>query len=90
MMKDGTCPKCSATTIMPNLYITDRGHYNTPQPLLIEVVDQPASWLTFGATHNSNILAWICGTCGYIELYVDDPQKLHEKYQAAQTQQRQE
>lgn len=85
-MKDGVCPKCSATTIMPNVYIPTHGHYNAVQGLAIEIDNNPNAILLH-APQRYLLRAWVCGTCGYMELYVDDPRRLYKAYQEAQRRQ---
>lgn len=85
-MKDGTCPKCSATTIMPNVDIVDHGAYSIEHQLQVKLYAKPDATFFRDAQYNM-IRAWICGTCGYAELYVDNPQALYEAYQEAQQRQ---
>jgi len=80
-MKDGICPKCSATTIIPGVKIY--GHANLEQPLTVKLSERPKNWFSRG-TRIHRLRAWICGTCGYSELYVNDPQELFAIYQARQ------
>lgn len=85
-MKDRVCPKCSATTIIPDIKIPEYGHYNSVQPLSIKILERTRGWFN-RRTRSFSLRAWICGTCGYTELYVDYPQRLYEAYQNAQQRQ---
>jgi ribosomal protein S27AE len=87
-MKDGTCPKCSTTTIIPDMKIPEYGHANMEQPLTVKLLERPNKLFNRGK-HIHILRAWLCGTCGYTELYVDDPQRLYEAYQEAQQRQQQ-
>ena len=86
-MKDGVCPKCLATTIIPNVNIADRGHGISEHGLEVKLHENPDA-LMFRGSRYSKLRAWICGMCGYTELYVDDPGKMYTAYRKAQQQQR--
>jgi rubrerythrin len=85
-MKDGVCPICSATTIIPDMKIPEYGHYNAEQPLSIKVHKRHGNWFNRW-TRSFSLRAWICGTCGYTELYADYPQALYAAYQESRQRQ---
>ena len=76
MLKRGTCPQCQSADVIPDVAIIDRGHYNTLNlPLTVGIFRNPASWLK-KKLFQSQVKAWICGSCGYTELFVQDPAEL--------------
>lgn len=85
-MKDRVCPKCFATTIIPDMKIPEYGHYNLEQPLSVKILERWGG-LFRRRMRSFSLRAWICGTCGYTELYTDYPQRLYEAYQNAQQRQ---
>jgi hypothetical protein len=71
-MRDGVCPRCGSSDVIPNVYVLDRGHYDRPAGNLKVVVDEnPNAWLFKGEVQSS-LKAWVCGSCGFTELYAKD------------------
>lgn len=77
-MRSGTCPKCGSTEILEKVGVNTLGEGG------------PAGQIAFRLEETSGFLkkstrveakAWICGTCGYSELYAEDPAKLAERWQ---------
>ena len=85
-MKDGICPKCSATTIIPRVYIPERALGQTDQSLAVEFHENPDRIVSQGI-RRYRIRAWICGTCGYTEIYTTHARKLYAAYLEAQRRQ---
>lgn len=74
------CPKCESGKIIPRVRLIDRGAYNVAGPLTVRVDGNPDA-LLFKYTHDGMLQAWICGGCGYVETYVDNPGELYAVYQ---------
>lgn len=51
--------------------MVDRGEYNAAGDLTV----------LFGNTLHGVLRAWICGACGYVETYVDNPGELYDVYE---------
>jgi predicted nucleic-acid-binding Zn-ribbon protein len=83
--KSGQCPKCESTNILHNVKAIDFGHYNAQQDLMVGVEGNPTARL-FRQQHRSTLSAWVCGDCGYIEFYADDPRTLIEAAEKARRQ----
>ncbi len=66
-----SCPKCKSTKIIPKVRMVDRGEYNAAGDLTV----------IFKNTHHGVLRAWICGACGYVETYVDNPGELYDAYE---------
>jgi len=74
-MKDGVCPKCQSSDVIPDVKIIDHAHYNQPMDLSATVYTTPEAWVFKGpVSHRFN--ARVCGACGYAELYVENPATL--------------
>jgi hypothetical protein len=80
MSKLDECPKCKSRKIIPGVRIVDRGDYSLPGNLNVQVDENPDAML-FKNTHYGILKAWICGECGYMEMYVDNPEELYSAYQ---------
>jgi len=76
------CPKCSSDKIIPEVRIIDRNAHSSVEDLCFEIYENPHA-LLFRGTHRGALRAWICGACGYTELYVDYPGELYEVYRSA-------
>src|SRR5438105_137277 len=77
-MKDRCCPKCGCTEIVEGGRIyedTGRRWRN----LGVTVYANPDAWLFTGEV-TSTLTVSVCGSCGYAELYVKNPQALLEAY----------
>lgn len=48
-------------------------------------VDADPAAMVFKKSVHSPVHAWICGQCGYIELYADDPAELYKAFTEAQS-----
>ena len=74
-MKNGTCPKCGSSDVMTGVHTIDRiqgGSFD----LSILIDGKPQ----YGFSHS--LRAWICGECGYTELFVDNPKQVLMAYQS--------
>ena len=71
MPKLESCSKCKSTKIIPRVRMVDRGEYNVAGDLTV----------TLENTHQGVLRAWICGSCGYVETYVDNPGELYDAYE---------
>lgn len=84
-MNGDSCAKCGSAKIVPWVHIKDRsGNLNADFGLTAEVVEHPNA--LFGGTRASQLLARVCGECGFTELYAQEPDELWAAYQNRQTQ----
>lgn len=79
-MRDQICPKCGSRDIIPNVAVIDRGHGDGYHDLHVEIVERPQALIFSGAHAASELRAWICGACGFSELYAARPRELLEIY----------
>ena len=73
------CTKCGSDKIISRAKIFDQGEYSDGT-LKAAFVKNPEAWI-FKGTVLSRLRAVICGACGFTELYVEEPDKLHEAFQ---------
>ncbi len=78
-MKDGICPKCHSNKIVSNARVLDRSRRSTYN-LTLEVLEKPHALIFKGNVH-STLSAFVCGECGYSELYAEDPKGLWLSYE---------
>ena len=80
------CSKCKSSKVIPKVRIIDRADYNVSTDLTVHVYENPEALIFKGAS--SGILhAWICGECGYVETYVENPGELYSAYLKAKSKQ---
>lgn len=71
------CAKCASDKVIPRATLVDRADYNIETNLVAKVYADPDAFLFKGA-QRSEVVARICGQCGYVELYVENPEDLWE------------
>lgn len=69
-----TCPKCSSTDIISDAKVIDRVNA-AEMDLTIATYGKPEA-LLFKDQRVSTVSAWVCGSCGFIELYADAPRDI--------------
>ena len=47
----------------------------------VKVIEHPEA-LVFTGTHSADLRSRVCGECGYVESYIEDPQELYPAYLA--------
>jgi len=70
-MRDGQCPKCGSADVIPNAYVLPGVPDSSArywENLRVVVVEKPDAWFFKGEVFTS-LKAWVCGACGYTELY---------------------
>ena len=77
-MKSESCVKCSSTRVIPDVEVWDRSDAaEKPEQrqtrLRIDV--RPDAWV-FKETCLVALRAWVCGDCGFTELYAREPRTL--------------
>ncbi|MBM3290115.1 MAG: hypothetical protein FJY92_08195 [Candidatus Hydrogenedentes bacterium] len=78
MRKSGVCPKCGSTELLIGAELSDRGESNIRHPATVRVYEKPEA-LIFKGAHDADVTADVCMTCGFMELYVNDPAKLYAR-----------
>ena len=76
-MKNGQCPKCESQKIIPAASVGQvvptgpMGPMGADSTLFIKYSDV---W------NRKSVAAYVCGDCGYTELYVEKPQGMWDNY----------
>ncbi len=78
-IRRGICPKCGSYDIIPNRPILDHS-YGTIYDLETKLDERPEALIFKGQQVSSILTAWICGSCGYIELYASNYDQLFALY----------
>ena len=73
------CIRCGSEDLIPRARVTERGDGNQRYDLEAEVQRRPNAVL-FKRAERSDLWARVCGTCGYVELFVDAPGALYSAY----------
>ncbi|HVQ35928.1 MAG TPA: hypothetical protein VMS31_00245 [Pyrinomonadaceae bacterium] len=84
MPQTETCSKCQSAKIIPQARIIDRADYSVNADLTVHVYENPEA-LIFKGTSKGTLRARICGECGYVETYVENPEELYSAYLRAKT-----
>ena len=75
MKRSGKCPKCNSTQIVAGAIAVDHIDGINSHASQVAFEANPQAWLLRGRV-STPIAAWVCGECGYIEYYADDPRDL--------------
>lgn len=78
MSKQESCRNCSSTKIIPQVDVFDQGEYSSGR-LTVGLATKPHAVLLKGLV-TATVTANVCGECGYLELFISDPQKLYDAY----------
>lgn len=70
------CAKCNSPKLIRDALALDRDDYNAEGEMNVAVDEKPAA-LIFKQRIRSSVSAVVCGDCGYIEFYADDPDRLY-------------
>jgi predicted nucleic-acid-binding Zn-ribbon protein len=68
------CPKCGSTEIIADATALDYSQ-TIIQELTVATFARPKA-VIFKKKQTSTVSAWVCGDCGYLELYADSPSSL--------------
>lgn len=83
MTNDQPCAKCGSDRMVPRVRVMDRGHYSSDSGELSLVIYERPEARVFKKPHKGSLWARVCGSCGFTELYVDDPRDLYALYEAS-------
>jgi predicted nucleic-acid-binding Zn-ribbon protein len=71
MKKSGKCPKCGSQDVIADAMVKDESRTE----ITVSTYRVPDA-LVFKETRESIVSAWVCGACGFTELYADSPKIL--------------
>jgi predicted nucleic-acid-binding Zn-ribbon protein len=78
-VRSGTCPKCGSTEILEGVGLNPLGE-GGPDGIIAFRLEETSGFLK--KSTRVEVKAWICGACGYSEIYAADPTKLAERWRA--------
>jgi predicted nucleic-acid-binding Zn-ribbon protein len=73
------CAKCGSTRIIPRARLTELAPHVHEVSVRVAVTERPEA-LVFKGEKHVDTYAKVCGACGYVEVYVDDPSALYDSY----------
>jgi ribosomal protein S27AE len=74
MKSKATCPKCGSARIIQQVHVMDRSDSGAGSLSLRRGTRALGGWLKLPRSFPLD--AWVCGACGYTELYVREPAEL--------------
>jgi predicted nucleic-acid-binding Zn-ribbon protein len=72
------CPKCGSSDIIADARALGSDSFNALQDLSVATYRHPGA-LIFKGQQTSTLSAWVCGGCGFVELYADNPAALRSE-----------
>ncbi|MEO5917908.1 MAG: hypothetical protein ABIS50_26985 [Luteolibacter sp.] len=78
MKSSGKCPKCSSSDIIADAKALDRSPYESSQEFTLATFSNPKAAF-FKGQQTTPVSAWVCGDCGFVELYADYAINLKQK-----------
>jgi hypothetical protein len=76
------CRSCHSRDLLEKVPLQSRGHNGAYQPLSAVVFERPEARI-FKRAHRTKLHARICGRCGLVEIYADEPEALYAAHQRA-------
>ena len=75
MKRPTQCARCGSRDVIADAKVIDREDYNVERDLSVATFRRPQAFV-FKGRQTTTVSAWVCGDCGFIELYADDPGSL--------------
>ena len=82
-MTNSSCFKCGSNKIIKDARIIDYGHLNQMNDLAVHI--KTTDKIFFNKFEKGKFQAQICGSCGHVELSIQNPQELWEAYIKSQS-----
>lgn len=83
MKQSGKCPKCESTEIIADAKAVDRSEGHWRREFTVATFQNPEAFV-FKGEQTSTVSAWVCGRCGFVELYADEPNTLNVNQQPSE------
>ena len=74
-LKDGKCPRCGSKEVIDNAQLVDKGDHHMATDAEVRLITRPNAWF-FKDPMVFKLQPYICGGCGYLESYVEKPDRL--------------
>lgn len=78
MMKSKICSSCGSSKLMHDITIVDFAHGNSKKDLSVQI--KTTDNVFFNKFEKGKLNAQICGSCGKVDLSVDNPQELWQAH----------
>jgi len=85
MPKIDQCAKCGSNSVIQRAMVVDKVGTSGAEQNSIVRVDADPTAMVFKKSARSVVHAWICGECGYVELYAHSPAELYQAFTAAKS-----
>ncbi|HUQ34529.1 MAG TPA: hypothetical protein VM095_20580 [Pyrinomonadaceae bacterium] len=82
-MRNNLCPKCNSSEIIPGVEVRDYDASSYRELSVAVQLPRPAGAFIHKGSESSNLRAWVCGQCGFTELYAPNFQSLLNAYKQA-------
>ena len=73
------CLKCGSDALVPNARLIDTDESGDRQAAQVGVQTKPDAWILKGEVRVGTRAA-VCGDCGFVELYAEDPHAVWEAH----------
>ena len=74
MKRTKKCPKCGSNDVIVDAKAIDRTQ-SSNQELTVATFKSPDA-VIFKGQRKTNLSAWVCVECGFVEFYADEPKAL--------------
>jgi len=86
-MRNNPCPKCGSREIIPAVEVRDYDASSHRElTVAVRLPKLPGAFIHKGS-ETSNVRAWVCGECGFTELYAPNHRELLDAYKRSAGQQ---
>jgi predicted nucleic-acid-binding Zn-ribbon protein len=72
MNRPSQCFKCGSTDVIADAKVIDTADYSVQKDLSVAAFRSPDAFIFKGQV-TTTVSAWVCASCGFIELYADNP-----------------
>ncbi len=79
--KNLRCAKCGSTAIVPRARVVDRGDYGADSGNVRLAVARRPHALVFKNSELADVVARVCGVCGFVELYCEEAKAVFAAYE---------
>ncbi len=77
MKQTGKCLKCNSTDLIADGVVPVAQHASPNTEMTVATFKRPEA-IIFKGERETNVSAWVCCQCGYLELYADKPKNLRQ------------
>ena len=78
---DLKCGKCGSAQVVPRARVIDRGDYSADSGNIGVAVARRPHALIFKNSELADVYARVCGACGFVELFIDEPAEIYAAHE---------